>query len=1029
LARIPDAAIERVKAGCSVVAVVRAHGVELKKVGRDWHGRCPFHEDDTPSLVVSPDKGLWHCLGACQVGGSVIDWVMRARGVSFRHAVEMLREGLPATGAPAAGAAPGRSRIRTLSAPVDRTGDDTELLAQVVDFYHRALLDCPDALAWLKQRRIDDPEAITGFRLGFANRTLGLRLPGKQVLAGADLRGRLAELGVFRASGHEHLNGSVVVPVLDEHGTVLDLYGRKIRDDLRVGTPAHLYLPGAHRGVFNVSALAGCAGEVILAESLIDALTFWCAGFRNVTASFGTGGFTDAHRAAFTKAGIGRVLIAYDNDTAGNTAAQALADSLVREGAECLRVCFPPGADANDVAVATDDPGQALGRLLRSARWMGRGPAPAAPAPVADMLAGSSAAVAEPLAGPPGGSPEAPSDPMPITVPEGPSLSGEVHREPPRTDGCPTVNAAGELALGFGERRWRVRGLAGVNGFETLRVNVMVSAPGPGVAGPRLHVDTLDLYSARARAAYIAAAAAELGVEAELVKRDLGRVLLAAEDHAAAAAAAQEPDDAPPPMSEAERAAALGLLRDADLVGRISRDLAATGIVGEATNALVAYLAAVSRKLARPLAVIVQSTSAAGKSTLVDAVLAMVPPEDLVRFSAMTGQSLFYMGSSDLAHKVLAIAEEEGASRAAYALKLLQSDGSLSIASTGKDNASGRLVTHTYSVNGPAAIFLTTTSIEVDPELLNRALVLAVDEDRAQTRAIHTAQRHAQTLAGLLAGAAREEILGLHRNAQRLLEPLSVVNPFAPDLTFADAATRSRRDHMKYLALIAAVTLLHQHQREVRTATVPGADGRTVRYVEATKADVDVADRLAALVLARTGEDLPTGTRRVLDALTAWVADLARQRGADIELVRFTRRQVREALGFGDTQLKVHLARLVDLELVVPHRLDGGGFTYELAWRPPRATDQDAGDGTTTPLRSGFQAGRSGPGERAVGPGRGLVGVPVGPRPGQETPTGKGKPTLALAEDPANTDPGPGDGHVPGPVVVPPGSVTVGGTR
>ena len=109
------------------------------------------------------------------------------------------------------------------------------------------------------------------------------------------------------------------------------------------------------------------------------------------------------------------------------------------------------------------------------------------------------------------------------------------------------------------------------------------------------------------------------------MKRDLGRVLLAVEDHAAAAAAAAAEPEPVPVMSEAERAAALGLLRDPRLIERIGADLAATGIVGEATNCLVAYLAAVSRKLARPLAVIVQSTSAAGKSALMDAVLAMVP--------------------------------------------------------------------------------------------------------------------------------------------------------------------------------------------------------------------------------------------------------------------------------------------------------------------------------------------------------------------------------------------------------------------
>ena len=74
--------------------LVELAGVELRQQGKDLVGPCPFHEDRTPSLVISPEKNLWHCMGACQAGGSVIDWVMRAEGVSFRHAVELLRDGV-----------------------------------------------------------------------------------------------------------------------------------------------------------------------------------------------------------------------------------------------------------------------------------------------------------------------------------------------------------------------------------------------------------------------------------------------------------------------------------------------------------------------------------------------------------------------------------------------------------------------------------------------------------------------------------------------------------------------------------------------------------------------------------------------------------------------------------------------------------------------------------------------------------------------------------------------------------------------
>ena len=134
----------------------------------------------------------------------------------------------------------------------------------------------------------------------------------------------------------------------------------------------------------------------------------------------------------------------------------------------------------------------------------------------------------------------------------------------------------------------------------------------------------------------------------------------------------------------------------------------------------------------------------------------MVPEEERVSFSAMTGQSLFYMAESDLAHKVLAVSEEEGAERATYALKLLQSEGELSIASTGKDGTPAGWSRTPTAFAGPVAIFLTTTAVDVDEELLNRCIVLSVDEDREQTRAIHQRQRERETLQGLVAepGAA-----------------------------------------------------------------------------------------------------------------------------------------------------------------------------------------------------------------------------------------------------------------------------------
>jgi DNA primase len=433
--------------------------------------------------------------------------------------------------------------------------------------------------------------------------------------------------------------------------------------------------------------------------------------------------------------------------------------------------------------------------------------------------------------------------------------------------------------------------------------------------------------------AFIDAAASETALRPELVKRDLGHVLRKLEElqEARLKAEAAPKTAGGPTLSAQEREAALGLLRSPDLLGRILADFAACGVVGEETNKLVGYLAAVSRKLDNPLAVIVQSTSAAGKSALMEAVLAFVPPEERVKYSALTGQALYYLGGeANLKNKILAIVEEEGAEKASYALKLLQSEGELSIASTGKDPHTGRMVTQEYRVEGPVMIFLTTTAVDIDEELLNRCLILTVDEGREQTAAIHRLQRERETLAGLLRTEARAAVLALHRNAQRLLRPLRVVNPFAERLTFLDDRTRSRRDHTKYLALIRTVTLLHQHQRPVKTAQHAG---RAVEYIEATLDDIAAANRLAHDVLGRTLDEMPPQTRRLLATVEKHVAARCEAGKCERCDVLFTRRELREKSGWGDTQLKVHLGRLVELEYVLAHRADHGtGHVYELVY-------------------------------------------------------------------------------------------------
>ena len=956
MAHIPQFEIERLKKEISVQRLAEARGIKLRRAGKELIGLCPFHDDRNPSLNIDPAKNEWHCKGACSEGGDVIKWVMRSEGVGFRHAVELLKKNY----APTPGPVVKQSTVPKLPSPVTMGADDQKVMKEVVRFYNQTLRETPDALAYMEKRGLKSAEVIEHFHLGFSNRMLGPSLPDRNRRPGAAIREQLERLGIIREeSGHEHLRGSLVVPVVNLDGDVVQLYGRKITPNLRAGTPDHLYLPGPMRGVWNEQAFVA-SKEIILCEALIDALTFWCAGYRHVTTSYGVNGFTDDHRAALKKHGTERVYIAYDGDDAGNKAAVKLAEELMQTGVECFRVEFPKGMDANAYALKTQPAALSLGILLNKAAWLGKGSRPAGR--VAIPIVERKPAAEEQAAKEKNIEPaevSVPASPAPIEEPaqwfEAAKQADEqvlplaaVVASGPRTE------VRGEdVMIWLGDREYRVRGLAQNTSPTVLKVNLRVL--GMNAHGDMaLHVDTLEMSSSRQRMAFSKQAAEELHCKESVIHGDLSKVLMELELlRDAQIAKALAPKEPIVTMTEEERSAAMELLCSPRLVERIVEDFERCGVVGEETNKLVGYLGVVSRHLERPLAVIVQSSSAAGKSSLMDAVLAFVPEERRVQYSAMTGQSLFYMGETNLKNKVLAVVEEEGASRAEYALKLLQSEGELTIASTGKDPVSGRHITHEYKVEGPVMLFLTTTG-EIDDELQNRCIVLTVNEDREQTQAIHRMQRESQTLAGLLRRKDRDELRRLHRNAQRLLRPLEVVNELALELSFPDSMTRTRRDHTKYLTLIRSIAFLHQHQREVKTYE---HNGKLLEYIETTEADVELAKKLIHEVLGHSLDDMQSQTRKLLTMIDSMVKAACEQEKIERAEHRFSRRDVRAFTRWSNSQLSRHMKRLEELEYLIVHRGGRGqSFVYELFFEAAA----DAARSTLPGLEHSYDGEKSG---------------------------------------------------------------------
>lgn len=836
-----QAEIEAVKRSVDLVALIRSSGVDLKKKGKDFVGLCPFHEDKSPSLLVSAEKGLWNCLGACKgnghpSGGDALGWLVRYKHLSFPEAMKEL-------GAPP----PAAQEEEKPSHPAP------ELLETVVTHYHESLLSSKEARTYLASRKLWSPDLIKAFRLGFADGSLVERL-GRSPLK-KDLR----TLGILTGSGREMMKGCIVVPIL-KGPAVVNLYGRKIEGS------QHLYLPGPRHGLFNASG-AKDASRLVLCESILDALSLIILGEPGAFPLWGVNGWTEDH-ASFLKGWRGKDLVlALDADDAGEGAASALAERLALYSPRVLDL--REHKDPNELLSKADDPKETWGRLVASP--------PAAPEDAPKEREG--------------GYPEEEKSPLP------PFAKGGAEND--------------SLSFTFEDRRYTVKGLASY-GLDRLKVTVRLNI------GEAFHLDTLDLYSARAREHYAEAAAKLLGAEAVKVTRDLLLLCDSLEKaRLRAKAKGKEPEGAAP-MNPGEREEALALLKDSRLLDRVLEDFEKLGCVGEREALALGYLATVSRLLDKPLGFMILARSGAGKSTVQDAVCDFVPEESLVKYTRITGQALFYKEEDALVNKVLAIEEAGGAEGARYAIRNLQSSQTLTIGATQTDPATGKHRTESYRVRGPVAIMLTTTNPEaLDYETTSRFLEVTVNESHEQTARILKAQREEGTLEGLLKQAERERTMRLHQNAQRLLRALKVMNPLAEILTYPAHALKMRREQRKYLTLLSAMALLHQHQRPVKRAE---RDGVSIEYVEITKEDLSRVDALAKGALARGLDDLTASGR----LLYGEILGLVKAKGEALRSTlpsempvpepTVTRKDLRKATGWTEWQLRIHLKELVDHE-------------------------------------------------------------------------------------------------------------------
>lgn len=436
---------------------------------------------------------------------------------------------------------------------------------------------------------------------------------------------------------------------------------------------------------------------------------------------------------------------------------------------------------------------------------------------------------------------------------------------PPTSSTSPIVPAPAPdpLSVVVEGLAYRLDGLPRRSGKKNI-VTIRHAGDGDGAG----LVDRVDLYAHRSRERLARLVADNFGRDVGTVLGHLALVLDTTERAAAHVGGA--PTDEP--LTDERRRAAEDLLGEPGLLEHAARALEGVGLVGETRPARLAFLVAVSRMLEKPLSMILLAPSGTGKSSVIDAVARLVPPEHVRSVERLTAAALFYVGSDSLAHRLLIVDEMDGQADADHPLRVLQSKGELRLNST----VGGKV--ETFVARGPVAVMSGTNSSEIDVQNASRCLLVPLDDSRTQTLAIQAAQRRAW--AGL---SGPEPDVRRWQDAQRVLAeqlPARVVIPFAERLVFPARTTTDRRGSARVLALVAAHAVLCSRRRRIDKSKIVAEpeDYRVVHALVRPLVDDD-RDGLSprATALLRT---LPAGgsvTRDEAAKVMTWSYSTARR--------------------------------------------------------------------------------------------------------------------------------------------------------
>ena len=799
----------------------------------DKHGKmnCPFHDDKTPSMQVYLKTQTCFCFSSnCPTNGKsidAIDFIMHKEKTSKHEAIV-------------------KAESMIISPEVQAVVTREIFLTRMFTYFKNAVYNSKSTQEYLASRSLDHNQIEVGYNAAqfhHGNRkdeTLlrncveyGLLKPTNRMNA------RDKETNVYSVFG----KWCIVFALRNKQNQVSGLYFRSTINDT---DQKHFYLKD-RQGLYPCYPSADTR-KLILTEAIIDAATLLqvseITAEYSMLSCYGTNGFTEEHEQAIRELEqLEEVIFFFDGDEAGHKAVEKYTETIkqIKPSVKITNINTPESEDINSLAQGHD-----IGIL---AHLIEKRNDPRFVFSFEKKKVEQPAAIIEE---------EKTEKPAPTKKQE--PVKPEAQPEP--TISAPLnamLDTENPERIVFETEVLHITMWGGIEkeNLSRLRISVHVRSKNDKY---KTYRDDVNLYSYPQVKKLVQSISESLELPSPHVSQTITELTEKLEAYRLTERNAQLVALRPKQyeMNAQEQKQAYGLLKGKDLVKHTLKLISQSGLIGEQKNGLLLFFLYLSRITDEPLHAIIFGKSGSGKTYLQTRVSECLPEEAVRTVTSLSENTLYYSPKDFWKHKVLLIEDLEGVYNAFLPLREFMSKQSISKLTTDKD-AKGNNVQKVLTVEGPICVSGATTKESIYEDNANRSFLIHIDESASHTDEVMDYQRKQK--AGLINEPSQEEARQLLQNAQRLLQNIKVINPYALELRIPDLVFKKLRTNMHYLRLIEIVTLYHQQQREVKT------DSAGQRYIETALSDIACANWLVKETLLRKSDELSGDQREFFESL------------------------------------------------------------------------------------------------------------------------------------------------------------------